>query len=68
MQHAEGPHWHKFVCDQQDPASLEALVKLECAKDYLIACEAVRVWDADGQQISGEGADPQLPAEETVAQ
>lgn len=68
MQHAEGPHWHKFVCDQQDAASLEAVVKLECAKDYLVGCEAVRVWDADGQQISGEGADPQLPAEETVQQ
>lgn len=62
MQHSEGPHWHKFICDQGDQPSLEAAAKLECAKDYLSACEIVRIWDNDGQQIFGEGADPQLPA------
>ncbi len=56
MQHAEGPHWHKFVCDSQDQPSLEALVALECAKEYLIECQAVRIWDADGTLIVGEGA------------
>lgn len=56
MQHAEGPHWHKVVCDLQDQASLEALVALECAKDYLIECSAVRIWDADGTLVFGEGA------------
>jgi hypothetical protein len=56
MQHAEGPHWHKVVCDQQDQESLEALVALECAKDYLIECSAVRIWDADGTLVFGEGA------------
>jgi hypothetical protein len=64
MQHSEGPHWHKFVCDQQDRPSLEAIAQLECAKDYLSTCEIVRIWDNDGQQIFGEGADPQLPAPE----
>ena len=56
MQHAEGPHWHKVVCDQSDRASLETLVATECAKDYLIECTAVRIWDADGTLIVGEGA------------
>ena len=56
MQHAEGPHWHKVVCDQQDRASLDALVAMECAKDYLIECSAVRIWDADGTLVVGEGA------------
>jgi hypothetical protein len=56
MQHAEGPHWHKVVCDQQDRASLDAAISLECAKDYLIECSAVRIWDADGTLIVGEGA------------
>ncbi len=64
MQHSEGPHWHKFVCDHQDQPSLEAAAELECAKDYLTSCEIVRIWDNDGQQILGEGADPQLPAPE----
>ncbi|WP_374624753.1 hypothetical protein [Devosia sp.] len=66
MQHAEGPHWHKFICDQPDEASLSAVVAIECDKDYLIACEVVRSWNADGQQITGEGADPQLPSLDTV--
>ena len=66
MQHSEGPHWHKFVCDQQDQVSLEAIVKTECAKDYLASCEVVRIWDNDGQQVFGEGADPQLPAPPTA--
>jgi hypothetical protein len=54
MQHAEGPHWHKFVCDQPDRAQLERVVALECDLDYLIACEAVRIWDMDGNQLVGE--------------
>jgi hypothetical protein len=66
MQHAEGPHWHKFICDQPDEASLSAVAAIECDKDYLIACEVVRSWNADGQQITGEGADPQLPSMDTV--
>jgi hypothetical protein len=66
MQHSEGPHWHKFVCDQQDRASLEAVVQVECAKEYLSACEIVRIWDNDGQQVVGEGADPQLPTLEEI--
>jgi len=68
MQHAEGPHWHKFVCDQDDRAGLDAIVAVECAKEYLIGCEAVRIWDQDGQQIVGEGADPQLPPPEALEQ
>ena len=68
MQHAEGPHWHKFVCDQQDRPSLEAIAATECAKDYLIGCEIVRIWDNDGQQVFGEGADPQLPSPEELEQ
>jgi len=68
MQHSEGAHWHKFVCDQEDRQSLEAVVKLECAKDYLAACEIVRIWDNDGQQIFGEGADPQLPTAQELEQ
>ena len=68
MQHSQGAHWHKFVCDQQARASLEAVVKLECAKDDLAACQIVRIWDNDGQQVFGEGADPQLPAPEDLEQ
>lgn len=68
MQHAEGPHWHKFICDQQDRASLEAAAQLECAKDYLIECAVVRMWSSDGAQIVGEGADPQLPSPEELEQ
>jgi hypothetical protein len=66
MQHNEGPHWHKFVCDQQDQSSLEAVVKAECTKDFLLSCEVVRIWDNEGQQVFGEGADPQLPAPPTA--
>lgn len=66
MQHAEGPHWHKFVCDQPDESSLAAAVALECDKEYLIACDAVRTWNGDGQQVTGEGADPQLPSLEAI--
>ncbi len=66
MQHSEGPHWHKFVCDQQNRQSLEAAVELECAKEYLAACEIVRIWDYDGQQVFGDGADPQLPSPEEL--
>lgn len=51
MQHSEGPHWHKFVCDQQDRETLEALVAFECDKDYLIECTAVRIWDPEGAEV-----------------
>ncbi|CAN7634208.1 hypothetical protein LJR016_004864 [Devosia sp. LjRoot16] len=66
MQHNEGPHWHKFVCDQNDQMSLEAIVTTECAKDFLLSCELVRIWDNEGQQVFGEGADPQLPPPPTA--
>lgn len=59
MQHAEGPHWHKVICDQQDRTSLEAAIAVECARDYLIECSAVRIWDADGTLVLGEGATTQ---------
>ncbi len=51
MQHREGPHWHKFVCDQQDRETLEALVAFECDRDYLVECAAVRIWDPDGAEL-----------------
>lgn len=66
MQPNQGPRWHKFVCDQQDQVSLEAIVKTECAKDFLLSCEVVRIWDNEGQQVFGEGADPQLPLPPTA--
>jgi len=53
MQHSEGPHWHKFVCDQQDRETLEALIAFECEKDYLIECSAVRMWDPEGAEVLG---------------
>lgn len=56
MQHVEGAHWHKVICDQQDLASLEAVIAVECAREYLVNCQAVRVWDADGVLVVGEGA------------
>jgi hypothetical protein len=66
MQHAEGPHWHKVVCDQSDRESLDALVAAECAKDYLIECTAVRIWDADGTLVVGEGAVEQIRPEDVM--
>jgi len=53
MQHNEGPHWHKFVCDQQDRETLEALIAFECKRDYLMECSAVRIWDPEGAEVLG---------------
>ena len=51
MQHREGPHWHKFICDQQDRETLEALIAFECKRDYLMECSAVRIWDPEGAEV-----------------
>lgn len=51
MQHSEGSHWHKFVCDQQSRERLDALVDFECAQDFLAECAAVRIWDPDGSEV-----------------
>lgn len=51
MQHREGPHWHKFVCDQQDRERLEALVAFECTSTDLVECAAVRIWDPEGAEV-----------------
>ena len=53
MQHAEGPHWHKFLCDQPSREKLEAAIALECNEDYLIECSAVRIWDHEGKEVLG---------------
>jgi hypothetical protein len=53
MQHNEGPHWHKFVCDQQDRVTLEALIASECSREYLMECSAVRMWDPEGAEVLG---------------
>jgi hypothetical protein len=54
MQHAEGPHWHQFVCAEPSRESLDALVAFKCAVDYLIECTPVRVWDPQGvEQLAG---------------
>ena len=50
-QHAEGPHWHKFICDQSNREELEAAIALFCDKDFLIECSAVRLWDPDGEEL-----------------
>jgi hypothetical protein len=51
MQHNEGPHWHKFVCDQQSREVLEAVIALECQADYLMGCSTVRMWDPEGAEV-----------------
>ena len=51
MQHREGPHWHKFICDQQNREALEAAVAIECQADYLLECAAVRIWDPEGAEL-----------------
>ena len=53
IQHNEGPHWHKFVCDRQSREQLDALVAMECAPDYLMECAAVRIWDPEGNELLG---------------
>jgi hypothetical protein len=53
MQHAEGPHWHEFLCGAQDQAELDALIAVKCDRDYLIECSAVRIWDADSNELPG---------------
>jgi hypothetical protein len=57
MQHNEGPHWHKFVCDQQDRETLEALIASECSRDYLMECSAVRIWDPEGAEVLAAAAE-----------
>jgi hypothetical protein len=53
MQHAEGPHWHEFLCGADDRAELDALIAIKCAKEYLIECSAVRIWDTDSNEMLG---------------
>ena len=53
MQHAEGPHWHEFLCGASDRAELDALIAVKCAKEYLVECSAVRIWDTDSNELLG---------------
>ncbi|MEX1181112.1 MAG: hypothetical protein WEB63_09930 [Cucumibacter sp.] len=53
MQHAEGPHWHQFICGWYDRAQLEAAIEIACMPDYLIECTAVRIWNPDGEEQLG---------------
>lgn len=53
MQHAEGPHWHEFLCGASDRAELDALIAVKCDKEYLIECSAVRIWDTDSNELLG---------------
>jgi hypothetical protein len=55
-QHAEGAHWHKFICDQSSREELDLAVALFCDKDYLAACTVSRVWDPDGAEEPTEPA------------
>lgn len=53
MQHAEGPHWHHFLCGWSSRDKLEAAIELTCDEDYLIECAAVRIWNPDGEDQLG---------------
>ena len=53
MQHAEGPHWHEFLCGASDRAELDALIAVKCDKEYLIECSAVRIWDDASEELLG---------------
>ena len=50
MQHAEGPHWHEYLCGAQDMAELEAMIGVKCDRDYLIECAPVTIWNMDGEE------------------
>lgn len=53
MQHAEGPHWHEFVCDNTRQAA-EAVAAIKCSAAYLVECLIVRLWDEEGELVLGE--------------
>lgn len=53
LQHAEGPHWHEFLCGAGSREELDRLVAARCDADYLIECEPVRIWDHDGNELLG---------------
>lgn len=50
MQHTEGLHWHDYLCGWEDREQLEAAVALKCASEWLIACEAVAIWNPFGDE------------------
>lgn len=53
MQHAEGPHWHEFLCGAESRDQLNALVAVKCEAEYLIECSAVRMWDDASTELLG---------------
>lgn len=53
MQHAEGPHWHEFLCGGASREELDAVIAVKCAKEYLIECSPLRIWDQDGVELLG---------------
>lgn len=53
VQHAEGLHWHDFECGWLSREKLEAAIALICDEEYIIECEAVRIWDPEGNEALG---------------
>jgi hypothetical protein len=53
VQHQEGLHWHDFECGWLSREKLEAAVALLCEEDYIIECQAVRIWDPEGNEVLG---------------
>lgn len=51
VQHAEGLHWHEYLCGWPSKADAVAAARLRCTgsqRGKLLQCEVVGVWTPDG--------------------
>jgi len=61
LMHTEGPHWHEFHCGLPDQETALAVAAQLCnggVRTYLLDCALVQMWDAEGNLVLGERADP----------
>lgn len=57
IQNQEGFHFHDYLCGWQSREDLEAAIAVKCdrsTKDWLLGCQAVRMWDNFGEEIALE--------------
>lgn len=51
VNHVEGIHWAKFICDENSREDLDQAVAAYCDKEYLSDCLPVRIWDHEGNAV-----------------
>jgi hypothetical protein len=51
VNHVEGIHWTKVICDENSREDLEQAVATYCSKEYFSDCLPVRIWDHEGTAV-----------------